>query len=806
MKTQQLWFQNRFSRKAGFHSDAVHRNPYPNLGDIVVSRNFGCMNWFPIMMFLVLSSLAWSVSARGSIAFGSINNFDAVNDTGVACHGFEIVLTDIHSKDITYTYDWNHYGIPVITEDNSDPLHPKVFVRYQSAKNTDGSWIAFTAIPSGPISPTDGHQFTNPAVNFGGEHFGVGFYGAPTAIQYNWLIDNGSGALIYGGAVNIATPTFTYFPPVLAVPAQVQAAIVPPPPIAPPLLEFGDASWVKETRTASHNNNRVELKDLVSDDPNDPNDRNWKNGEADEVEVEWQLLQTDFNSGNGGANGELVGAAEGIPNGDEIITRRYDFFKYVGPIDPETGEALADSVAPDGIHGVGIINIGGIDVDLSTIVVVGDYIGAQMAGFDSAGKIGLIDHLQDGEINVPYVERTVVIGGTPPILTITSGAIPVGMSFDATTGVLSGTPSVSGTFSITVHSTDANAGDVSNTYKLAILDPGVVQQPHVTITTVAVPAEGGFTSGGGEVSTGTLATVVAVPNPGFRFANWSDGGTVVSTTPSFQFTGDVNRKLEANFLHTFIITAVAQPSAGGTTSGDGVFVEGGTITLLSAANPGYRFVNWTENNVVVRTSPTYTFIVQSDHSAVANFERITYTISTSALPPMGGTATGGGSSNSGDSVTVIASPNLGYTFVNWTEGGVIASSLASYTFNATVNRALTANFATIPSAITLKELRVDSPVAGGCKTRGEITLSAKVKTGDVVVQLISSAPSILRVPDSVKIPIGHKSATFQATSTNVQRATKVIVTATLGSLEKTFAVKILPRKQNKNERNKEDSN
>ena len=130
----------------------------------------------PILAILVGScALALSSGvARASIAYGSINNFDTVNDTGVPCHGFEIELDDIHSSDITYTYDWNHYGVPSITEDNSDPLHPKVLVRYASAK-TNGVWDAYTAVPSGPIAPTQGHQFTDPSTNFGGEHFGVGY-------------------------------------------------------------------------------------------------------------------------------------------------------------------------------------------------------------------------------------------------------------------------------------------------------------------------------------------------------------------------------------------------------------------------------------------------------------------------------------------------------------------------------------------------------------------------------------------------------------------------------------------------------
>jgi hypothetical protein len=497
------------------------------------------------VLLLPLLTLALPAAAQSGTAWGSINNFDAVNETGDICHGFEIEIEGIHSRDITYTYDWNHYGVPKISEDNSDPLHPRVFVRYESAKNPDGTWAAYTAIPSGPISPTDGHQFTDPSVNFGGEHFGVGFYGTPTGIQYRWLKDDGSGNLVPAGVVNIATPTFTYFPPAPGVPAQVQAEIAPPP--EPQELEFGVPMWVKATRTETHNNNKVELRDLVSDDPDDPDDENWTNEEPAEVEVEWQLLQTEFNAANGGANGELAGEPEDLPDGDEVITRRYDFFNYIGPIDEETGEALCDRVGPDGLHGEGIKIINGVEVDFSTIIVVGDYIGAQMAGFDAAGQIGLIDHLQDGEVNVPYIERRIVIAGTPPIVTTQTGLLPEGMTFDEVTGILSGTPTETGTFTFTIHSTDAAGGDVTTTYHLTITDPGAVQPPHVTVTTMASPAEGGSTSGDGEYLLDDTVTVVATANPGFAFAKWTDGGTCVSTSPSYEFTTIVNRELVAHF-------------------------------------------------------------------------------------------------------------------------------------------------------------------------------------------------------------------------------------------------------------------
>lgn len=421
------------------------------------------------MLFLaaMLVVSTWGVgSALASTAYGDLNNFDVFNDTGQECHGFEIELEDVHSTDITYTYDWNHYGAPTITEDNFTPGHPKVHVRY-AANSLPGGFSAFTAVPSSPPSPTNGHMCTNPSVNFGCEHFGVGYYGTPTAIRYHWLIDDPllPGNLTLGPAVNVATPSWSYYPPVAAQPAAVQAVILAPPPPPAPVFEFGDAVWVKAIVTTSHNNQRVELKDLVSDDPDDPNEKNWANGEPDEVEVEWRLLQTEFSNPDG-ANNDLAGANEELPDGDEVVTRRYEFYKYTGPLDPESNEATCDnypqiSDPEDPKYKA--------DCTPDVTTVLGDYIGAQMAGFNVEAVLGLIDHVQDAEVNEAYTDRTVVVGGNTPYVTeVTAGSLPPDMNLDSATGVLSGMPSVAGLYTFTVSATDADSVQVSKQYSIRI--------------------------------------------------------------------------------------------------------------------------------------------------------------------------------------------------------------------------------------------------------------------------------------------------------------------------------------------------
>ena len=69
-----------------------------------------------------------------------------------------------------------------------------------------------------------------------------------------------------------------------------------------------------------------------------------------------------------------------------------------------------------------------------------------------------------------------------------------------------------------------------------------------------------------------------------------------------------------------------------------------------------------------------------------------YTIDVSASPSNGGTVSGGGTYQQGQSCMVTATSNYGYTFTNWTEDGGVVSSDASYTFTVTEDRNLVAHF------------------------------------------------------------------------------------------------------------------
>ena len=102
----------------------------------------------------------------------------------------------------------------------------------------------------------------------------------------------------------------------------------------------------------------------------------------------------------------------------------------------------------------------------------------------------------------------------------------------------------------------------------------------------------------------------------------------------------------------------------------------------------------------------------------------TYTITTSANPSNGGTTSGGGTFNHGQSCTVHATSASGYNFVNWTENGNEVSTQDDYTFNVTANRSLVANFGQDTYTVTT----LANPNNGGTTSGGGIFIEGQSST------------------------------------------------------------------------------
>ncbi|MBX3026205.1 PEP-CTERM sorting domain-containing protein [bacterium] len=286
-----------------------------------------------------------------AITFGTLSNFDVFNDTGEETHGFEIELDGISSGDVSFTFGepYQRYGNPRVED-----FAGGVYVRYESPYDPQSqTFTAATPLAPAVISPTDGHAcWTGGAANYptsGCEHFGIGLNRNPTATVYRWLLADpqSPGALRPAGStVRIPAPVWNVSPAPPQAPNQqpvVAAAIEPPPPGA---YEFGDAVWVKVFKTEAPE--PAELHHLVTDDPAVPQ-------EAGETEIEWTLLQA-----RRGRPAQLEQEAQ-IGEGNESVTRRYEFYEYTGEYDAESHEALV------------------IDDSNPSPGELGNYIGAQMA-------------------------------------------------------------------------------------------------------------------------------------------------------------------------------------------------------------------------------------------------------------------------------------------------------------------------------------------------------------------------------------------------------------------------------------------
>jgi len=101
---------------------------------------------------------------------------------------------------------------------------------------------------------------------------------------------------------------------------------------------------------------------------------------------------------------------------------------------------------------------------------------------------------------------------------------------------------------------------------------------------------------------------------------------------------------------------------------------------------------------------SFTTFFHDTHSEYdGNPTSITHTVSAIAEPAGYGTVEGAGRYTEGTEITVTATPNEGYEFVNWTEGETIVSELPAYTFTVERTLTLAANFRLINS-VTLDNI------------------------------------------------------------------------------------------------------
>lgn len=247
------------------------------------------------------------------------------------------------------------------------------------------------------------------------------------------------------------------------------------------------------------------------------------------------------------------------------------------------------------------------------------------------------------------------------------------------------------------------------------------------------PVAGGNVSGGGIYQHNETATVNATPNADYTFVEWTIEGETVSTNASYSFVVTEAASLTAHFQgELYIIQATANPSNGGTVSGDGEYESGATATLIADPANDYSFINWTENGTVVSSDAVYSFQVVSNRTLEAHFSEDYFTIDAIAVPAGGGPIEGAGIYTSGQSATLSTTPNGGYYFIDWKENGVTVSVNPNYTFQVNEDRFLEAHFGTLDYEITVIAYPAEAGEvsgAGNFNYNDEVTVLAIANSG-----------------------------------------------------------------------------
>jgi CUB domain/Divergent InlB B-repeat domain/Secretion system C-terminal sorting domain len=259
------------------------------------------------------------------------------------------------------------------------------------------------------------------------------------------------------------------------------------------------------------------------------------------------------------------------------------------------------------------------------------------------------------------------------------------------------------------------------------------------ITATVNPALSGTVIGAGAYLAGETATLVATPNAGYLFTNWTDSitGAVLGTLDTYRLSVAANRRLIANFRVNGCAGLTTYNNCSGTVedgSGSSMYLNGLNCSWLiqPTTPPTYLLLNFTAFQTesgydyvtiydgtsasgrllgrysgttlptrLIATSGALFITFTTDGSSVfqgwsANytcFNGAAYNVTATANPAALGATSGSGVYFMGDSATVVAFAAANGVFVNWTDStGTIVSTNVTYTFRVTANRRLTANF------------------------------------------------------------------------------------------------------------------
>jgi len=225
-------------------------------------------------------------------------------------------------------------------------------------------------------------------------------------------------------------------------------------------------------------------------------------------------------------------------------------------------------------------------------------------------------------VTLPATVTTYTVIGTN-LRILLAGGEAIGWGVDVTIVVENVTNPAPGSYALCVGTSnaspicsDAGDADVVATYEL---------------TMALDPAGGGTATDMSDESpyeAGTVVSIKAEANAGYRFVNWTASPEVVfdnANAPETTFTmPDEAVTVTANFVAVCQLTISSTTGGSVIAPGEGKFTydAGQPVSLVAEPDDGYRFVEWTGNVTTINdpNAASTTVITNGDYSITANFE------------------------------------------------------------------------------------------------------------------------------------------------------------------------------------------
>lgn len=318
-----------------------------------------------------------------------------------------------------------------------------------------------------------------------------------------------------------------------------------------------------------------------------------------------------------------------------------------------------------------------------------------------------------------------------------------------------------------------------------------------------VAENGGTVNGAGNFPKGDVATLYATPDNGQEFTGWYLDNVLISAANPYQFSALESAEIHARFRTPYeeidcfnvsmgneyrynTVVSVYQDSnalshielyqmnnqdrAEFTTvkakmyNASQVLYSESTLTADYDLKNGYwlhgiDLKDCTELELCDESGNLIAVLYYDDETPPDPASR--YTIILNASPAEGGSVTGNGTYDDGESVTVKATPASDYRFVCWMENGKQVITSATYTFNVTANRTLTAVFEQIISSGGSST--PDYSSSSDSDPTYSITVPSRV-TGGTVKLSPTNASAGQRVTITVKPNSGYELDTLTVTN------------------------------------------